>query len=304
MNKEIKPIEFMSVERKIIYAKILGLMLSISITEEKMVSYYRLLGQIRLDIESRMLLHDFVINPTEELDILCKGLVEGLVDQEYNIIRFSLTKDLIILMRAGGQTLETEHYLFNEARELLKIPEEYMSYFVDEYENDQVVFNEDYNETLILKHVKNQLAISTSLGIPTSYLCYRGYLKQILEYRKRKGLLLSLQRLGLIKRKQKKVRMSDLITALSLGFISYSLTKFLLNKKVSNENELKEMVYTRAQILHERAIAYMIKDINFLKTELQLIDENQNVIEETLQPRVILLEGALNRIRNSKPVLL
>ena len=64
------------------------------------------------------------------------------------------------------------------------------------------------------------------------------------------------------------------------------------------------MVYTRAQRLHERAIAYMIKDINFLKAQLQLTDDNQNELEETLQPGVILLEGALKKIKNSKPVLL
>lgn len=302
MKSKVKSLEFMEIDRKLTYSKILALMLSINKEEEKVVAYYRLLGQIKLDINHRMLLHDFIFEPDETIEKLCLEVIKNLIGQEKNIVRFSLMKDLIIIMRAKDTLLIEEKKFFNKVKTLLEIPEEYMKYFEEEYERDQIVLEESIEEGIVVKAFKEQIAGTTAIGIPFLYLYYRGYLRNIFMNSKKKRLLLKLQKFGIMRRENNNVKIKDTLTAISMGALAYTLAKYFLNRKINTDREIKELVIKRAQKLHDRASLYLIKDINFINIQLQTGENLPN--KETLQSRRILLENALIRIRESKPVLL
>lgn len=300
MDQKVKSLEFMSTERKIAYAKILALMLSLNLIEDKVIAFYRLLSQIRLNTESRMILLSYINNPKDDMANLCMDTLKDLNEQEKNIVRFSLMKDLIILTRAGEVASLGEKKLFNKIKELFLVPDEYIGYFEEEYEQDQMFLNENLDDTDILRCAQEQIALTSSLGIPATYLYYKGYLKEVLDYKKSSDIMLRLQRLGLIKRKRKKVKLTDLVIAVSLGVLSYSVANLMINKKIDTENELNEMIFERAQKLHNRAISYLTRDIEYIKNNLNSTEDS----EEKLHTNVGLLEKALDKFKNSKAVLL
>ncbi|QUH24557.1 hypothetical protein [Serpentinicella alkaliphila] len=300
MDQKIKSLEFMSTDRKIAYAKILALMLSLNLIEDKVIAFYRLLSQIRLNTERRMILLNYINNPKDEMANLCMDILKDLSEQEKNIVRFSLMKDLVILTRAGEVASLGEKKLFNKIKELFLVPDEYIGYFEEEYEQDQMFLNGNLEDTDILRCAQEQIALTSSIGIPATYLYYKGYLKEVLYYKKSSDIMLRLQRMGLIKRKRKKVKLTDLVIAVSLGVLSYGVANLMINKKIDTENELNEMIFDRAQKLHNRAISYLTRDIEYIKSHLDSAKDS----EEKLLTNVSLLEKSLDKFKNSKVVLL
>lgn len=301
MRENVKPIELMSEDKKVVYAKILALMVSKNIGEENYESFYRLLAYININEDNRIALNKYIFDPKDRVEDLCFIMTKNSFDQEKNILRFSLIKDLLIIMRSGDSTVEEKQF-FYKIKELLHISDEYMGYFEEEYQQDQRYLEESVDEGVMLKLAKDQIALTTSLGIPATYLYYKGYLRDIIDYGKNKSILEKLQRMGVLKRKSRRITINDLLIAISLGLLTYSVAKYLIKKGDSSEQELKKMISKRAQVNHEQAISFITEDIEHINTKIDLEEENEN--EEYLKSILLLLESTLMKLRASKPILL
>ena len=143
MREKIRGLDEMPWETKLNYCKILSLMVTIDgqVEQLKMVELYRLIAKVMLGDSKRPKLLEFIFEPKIELEDLWEKILEGLNNQEKNILRFSIIKDLLIIMRADYYEALEEIKFLEKTKEMLHISEEHMKFFEEEYQNDKNFFH-------------------------------------------------------------------------------------------------------------------------------------------------------------------
>jgi hypothetical protein len=218
-------------------------------------------------------------------------ILEGLDDQEINILRFSLIKDLLIIMRADYYEGLEEKKFLEKTKKILQISEEHMKFFEEEYLNDKIFF-----EQIIIddrkEYIKKEfIAGAAALGIPLTIMYpasifgdYRLF-KAKTPYWKKKREKVSAQRLG---------------ATILMSIFSYKSVKWILDQKKRKDLRFKELVFDEALKTHERAVEYIIKDLKYIENKIKIYEEN---FRETdgLTGQKILLEKVLAAFNNSEP---
>ncbi|WP_090446207.1 hypothetical protein [Natronincola peptidivorans] len=291
MKEKIRDISAMSVETKLRYFNILAIMAAIDeeINQLEMMELYRMAARFKLLHKERLTMLEDIGKNHDEIMGLCEGLLEDLNDQERNIVRFSLMKDLIIIMKADYYEAPEEKKLLHTIKVFFKITEEQMDFFFEEYQQDRSFSEEEVIELYDGNKRKERILTATAIGIPIAAI-------YVIEGVKK-------NKSSFIQTFTKRLSNMDYLKAIGLGMISYEIVKGLLKHKDNNESRLKQHLMKDSRKLQERAIRYLILDIANLQQKLQ--EENQEGLEaKYLKEKIVLLEKTLASFHNTKPQLL
>ncbi|MDR5659426.1 hypothetical protein RH915_07975 [Serpentinicella sp. ANB-PHB4] len=296
----MKDLDQMPLEIKKAYAKILSITLSVkgSIEQSKLINFYRLLANIKLNISDRYSLFPLHANNPKDLEALCREVVEGLSDQEINIVRFSLMKDMLIIMNVSDDPSYEEEAVFHSVRKNLNVPEEYVVYFKDEIENDQS-FPEMVAEKEALSEVVKKEGIKVA-ALTAPYFCHKLVVNSKFNKKYKKSTFLSLSEIMYNKRRGRSKKMKKFLIPMALGAASYSVTKTLIEARKRKAEHLKKLTSNKALELQNRAINYLEQDIKTLTDPSMLQSDENPGVEE----KIILIRKAVAQLKTSKPKLL
>ncbi|SDK14441.1 hypothetical protein [Natronincola ferrireducens] len=291
-EKKVRGLEDMPPYTKLNYFKILIIMANTNgeVTQLEMVELYRLMAKNKLSQVDRLVLLSWMEEERHnQLLELCDNLYEELNDQEKNIIRFSLIKDLIIIMGADNYEAPEEMELFNKMKEIFCITEEQLGFLKEEYETDKTFFAEETTDNSWYDKFEETFLTATAIGVPITVLYYQGSFKR--EW-------------SLCRRLYRKPTLpGNIAKAVVLGGASYKMLKWFLEGKRKKAHKLKEALFEAASKVHERADDYLTKDIQKIQEELQHTKEEVGQ-RKALNHRAVLLQKTLGNLRSRKPQLL
>ena len=291
IKNKIRGLEEMPSEVKLQYFKVLFAMARIDgkLNQLEAMELYRLMSKVKLQQKERLHLLDTIEGNSEEIINISKTIMEDFEDQERNILRFSLMKDLIIIMSADYHQSPEEKELFSKIKVILQITEEQLEFFQDEYEKDKIFIDEDCTHSICSQRLEKRILTATAIGIPVGALyikkketkkCYCFFYRDRIEL---SGM--------------------DVLKAISLGFISYQGLKWLFRIKTNKEEILNKYLHKECLRIQERAIRYLITDRSYFEQKLVYTKEETNEIASTNSKR-ILLDKTYAILKNSKPSLL
>lgn len=303
MNRErVRPLEKLPLKVKLAYTKILALMLMTDreLDQLKLAALYRLMARIQITAVKRREVLEAVYKGQLVLEELVSQCYEGLNIQEKNILRFSLYKDLLIIMRANYMENSEEELLLDMISELFDINEEHKSFFHEELSRDINYFEADKPANLVNEAIVEATARASAIGIPLGIICYNGYIGGLGVL----GILSGLHGLG--RRITKKHSLlAGLAITISLGMLSYNGTKYLFKAKDRYSSRLKELMAEDMQELQQLAISYLESDISYLQTKVQFLEATLNNLDRITQEDILFsMKRAMALLKNSKPVVL
>jgi len=286
-EKKIRDLHNMPIETKIKYCQILFLMASIDgeVNPLEIKELYRLMANIRVLQNNRISLLTHMNELEDDIKDIIKELFEGLNFQEKNILRFSLIKDLIIIMRADYYESSEERELFNKFKTLLSVTDEQLSLIEDEYKYDISFTDYEIEETRYNKKVKEAITLGASLGTPAAFL----YIKEK-----------EANNCNIKNRFKKKKSRKHILKALAMGVISYKTVKWFLNRRINQQELMKEYILKDCTKLQDRAVDYLYKDINYIQGYLQYMDSN-DANTKTIENKIVLLKKSLSQLQMDKP---
>lgn len=292
VKEKIRGLDNMPFSTKLKYCKILFIMAGTdkNITSLEITELYRLMANIKLPQDKRIMLLSDMDTSQGELKDICNNIFDGLNHQERNILRFSLIKDLIIVMRADHYESPQEREIFYQIKYLLSITEEQLSLIEEEYEEDILFYHQGITENKG-RRMQELISITTAVSVPIASL----YIKESV----RKDTCIFKKPFRFRSKKHQK----DILKSIAIGAISYNVVKWWLGRRVNEEELMQGYVLKRCTNIQERAIDYLKKDINYIQGHLQDIEGNSRDIE-TLKQRVLLLKKSLGQLKISKPRLL
>lgn len=298
--EKVRPLEKLPLKTKLVYSKLLALMLMADkdLDQLKLAALYRLLGRINLTSLKRQELLHFIYNGEEGLAELKEQVYEGLNDQEMNIVRFSLYKDLLILMRANYIELPEEALLLAEVEGVFEITEEHKVFFEEELLQDKD-FYEEKEKYCIGKTTDEAIATAAALGIPLAAICYNSYLGGLGSI----NLITGLHALGKKLAKRHSI-LAGFGIALSLGLLSYKGTKYLLGLRDRECCNLQAKMAEEMEKIHQLAIDYIEKDIFYIENKVMNDTEDNKIDEKTSGTLLLALKKAEATLKNTEALVL
>lgn len=163
-------------EIRLAYAKIAGLIIMATPYPETsvVVAFYRSLHELALKDKERRAVLEFMLSPDTDLQTLCNTLMSVEVEEERNLLRFSLVEDIYHMLMADHDEGDEEVRLFNQVLELLSIQEEHIDMIHLMYKNDSAYLPELQPEKLPSKVARQTLAGMVGLGVPISMVAVSG----------------------------------------------------------------------------------------------------------------------------------
>jgi len=298
--EKVRPLDQLSLKTKLLYSKLLALMVMADkdIDQLKLAALYRLIGRLKLTSLKRQELLQFIYNGGEGLKELKEQVYQGLNDQEKNIVRFSLYKDLLILMRANYIELPEEAGLLAEVEEVFEITEEHKVFFEEELLQDKDFYVAKEKECIGVA-TDEAIAAAMALGIPLAAIYYNGYLGGMGCI----NLITGLHALGKKLSKRHSI-LAGLGITISLGLLSYKGTQYLLGIKDRSCCNLQKMLAEEMEKIHQLAIDYIEKDILYIESrELNYAKEN-NIDEKNSGVLLLALKKAEATLRNTEALVL
>ncbi|SNS07795.1 hypothetical protein SAMN05446037_1003308 [Anaerovirgula multivorans] len=291
LKEKVRDLQAMSAETKLRYFKVLFSMALIDgeLNQLEAMELYRLMGKIKILQKERLDLLNNMDAFSENIIDICKTLLEGLNDQEKNILRFSLMKDLIIIMGADYYQSPAEIELFSKIRTFFQITEEQLYYFQEEYREDRSFFDEASEKSVTVNRLEERILTAAALGIPIGAL----YIKKC---RDKNDYFF-------FYRGKKELSAIDLLKALTIGVVTYKGLKWLLKMKTNKKETLKQCLYKECLKIQDRAIRYLVKDRRYFQEKLlNLEKENEETV--SIESKVVLLDKVDATFKNTKLYLL
>lgn len=291
LKEKVRDLQAMPAETKLRYFKVLFSMALIDgeLNQLEAMELYRLMGKIKILQKERLDLLNNMDAFLENIIDICKTLLEGLNDQEKNILRFSLMKDLIIIMGADYYQSPAEIELFSKIRTFFQITEEQLYYFQEEYREDRSFFDEDSEKSVTVNRLEERILTAAALGIPIGAL----YIKKC---RDKNDYFF-------FYRGKKELSAIDLLKALTIGVVTYKGLKWLLKMKTNKKETLKQCLYKECLKIQDRAIRYLVKDRRYFQEKLlNLEKENEETV--SIESKVVLLDKVDATFKNTKLYLL
>ncbi|ABR47551.1 hypothetical protein Amet_1351 [Alkaliphilus metalliredigens QYMF] len=305
MKHQVRAIEEMPQYIKLIYCKLLTYMVDQDrqVNQLKMKELYRIMAKIQLNSKGREVLLEFLTESKNDINTLYNEIHTTLEGQEYNIFRFSLMKDFMIVMGADYIHSAEELELIKNIKKMLSISIEQYEFIEKEYRSDENFLENHLEEEWYQSLIKETIAQGTAIGIPVASLavirhCHRSrYVEPTLTDR------------ILGRQKNKELDPGPSIGAtLALGVVTYYGVKWILNRHNRQESELRRLTIQEAERLHERAKEYILEDISHLSTEPNLeINLEQTEHDKILGKSVkliTLLEKTLATYHSTKPIVI
>ena len=300
--ERVRPLEKLPLKVKLAYSKLLALMLMTDkeLDQLKLAALYRLMARIKITSVKRQEVLDSIFKGEMDLVALGQQCYEGLNQQEKNIVRFSLYKDLLIIMRANYIEIPEERLLLEKIEGFFDIKDEHKAFFEEELVQDNNFYDEDKEINCIDEAVSEITARATAIGIPLAAIYYNRYVGGFGAF----GIVSGLHSIG--KRVSKKHSLiAGLSVVISLGLISYNGTKWLLKYKDRSKCNIKRLMAEEILEIHQLAINYLEKDIAHIEDRVEAETLANNSSEDfTLQEIIFSLKKACAVLRNTKPVVI
>ncbi|WP_156778755.1 hypothetical protein [Clostridium formicaceticum] len=291
MKTKIRNLMEMPPEIKYNYLKTLLTMANIDekINSLEAAQFYRFMAKVQLGKEERKLFLKQMDKLEIDMDSLCKRLYRELNEQEKNIVRFSLIKDLMIMMKCDYYEAPEEVELFNEIKIILGITEEHMVFFIEEDEREKNFFRDIPSGYLRYEGLEEVALTTTAIGASLTTFFFSDSFKK--------------SRYSLKKSSHKEKFIFDLLRAMVMGATSYTSLKWLLKRRKNKALILEKHLIQECEKLQERTKRYLTFDIQYLQESLKWAEEN--FIEMESQREMIdLLKKSLAVLNNTKPQLL
>ncbi len=290
--EKVRPLDKLPLKTKLAYCKILSLMLKEDSEPDqlKLAALYRLMAHIKITTAKRQEVLQYLNSSHRDLMALYRLLNEGLNLQEKNIVRFSLYKDLIIIMRANYVESPEEALLLSEAEEILDITEEHKAFIEEELQRDKSFYDEDVEIDCLKEAADEAVAVAAGIGIPLAALYYSSYTGSLGFI----GIVTGLHAMGRRLSKRHSL-VFGIGISIGMALLSYRGTKWLLNYSKKGSNHLKELMAERLLEIHQLAICYLEKDIVYLQDRAI---ESKSKDDSTASPKKLLL-----KLRKTKALL-
>ena len=290
MNKFRTPGD-MPQEIRLAYAKIVGLILTATPYPETsvVVAFYRSLQELSLKDRERRAVLEFLLSPDTDLHTLCSMLMSVELDEERNLLRFSLAEDIYHMLMADHDEGEEEVLIFNQVLNELSIQVEHIDMIRHMYKNDSTYLPELQQDKLPDKVARQTVAGIIGLGVPIAMVAVSGE-----GGLSPKGITSGLKAISPGKRRNKSLVPGLLIT-LAAGGMAWRSARWILNypdvkrqwmlKRLnkSEMNKLKKMfknieqdITAIHQQIESRAADFSDTDnwitmVNFLKKSRSLV---------------------------------
>ncbi len=295
--EKVRPLEKLPLKTKLAYCKILSLMLTkdSELDQLKLAALYRLMAHIKITTAKRQEVLQYIHLNDSSLKELYQQLSEGLNQQEKNIVRFSLYKDLLIMMKANYLELPEEGLLLTEAEEILDITEEHKTFFEEELQRDRSFYDMEVEVSCLEEAADEALAAAAAIGIPLAALYYSSYTGGLGVI----GIMTGLHAIG--RRVSKKHSLlTGIGLSIGLALLTYRGTRWLqsYNKK---GNDLMVLMAERLAEIHNLAICYLEKDIIYLQD--RIIEGNKSSSIVVPQKQLLLkLMKAKAFLKGTRPM--
>lgn len=163
-------------EIRLAYAKIAGLILTATPYPETsvVVAFYRSLQELSLKDRERRAVLEFLLSPDTDLHTLCSILMSVEVEEERNLLRFSLAEDIYHMMLADHDEGEEEVFLFNQVLNEMSVQEEHIDMIRHMHRNDSTYLPELQPEKLSSKVARQTAAGIIGLSVPIAMVAASG----------------------------------------------------------------------------------------------------------------------------------
>ncbi len=304
MNKGIRDLDSMPIDIKIKYSKILSLMAFIDndYSQLKIGAFYRIINKIQLPSSHRIQLLNNIIRKEICFEEVFKemDIDEILNFQERNIFRFSLMKDLIIIINADYIVTENEKRLLKDIQNYFDISEEQLSFFEDEYEMDRCFFDGNISKNRFEEISKNAVSTAAGLGIPLALICYSGTFKGLGYF----GTVSGLRAVGRKKKTGKYALAVGIGASIALGIATYKALEYMIHIKKDENDKLLDLTKESMESLHRGTIDILQEDMNYFSN--RSVDHNHDNEQEVKNSLEIvgLLKRVVATLENTGPVLI
>ncbi len=276
MNKNIRSLEDMPLNIKFLYSNILSSMVCAggSYNQLKLAGFYRIINKIQLPLKERIQLMNSIITKKIDFMAMCEelDLDDYLNDQEKNIFRFSLMKDLIIIMKSDYVDTNNEKKLLRDIQNYFHISDEQFSFFSREYESDRRFFDDTADDRELKNIAVNTVSTAAALGIPLIILNYSGTFKGLGTF----GIISGLKALGMKKRTKKGSILLGLTSSILLSIMTYKIIKYILNVKKDEKTKLIQLMKEDIEKLHEGTKDIIYEDIEYFTDRAVGVKDRDN----------------------------
>ena len=304
MNKNIRSLENMPLNIKFLYSNILSSMVCAGgiYNQLKLAAFYRIINKIQLPLKERIQLMNSIITKKIDFPAMCEGLDldDYLNDQEKNIFRFSLMKDLIIIMKSDYIDTNNEKRLLKDIQNYFHISDEQFSFFVREYESDRRFFDDTADNQELKNIAVNTVSTAAALGIPLIILNYSGTFKGLGTF----GIISGLRALGKNKRTKRGSILLGLTSSILLSITTYKIMKYTLNVKKDEKTKLIQLMREDIEKLHEGTKDIIYEDIEYFTNRAVEIKDKDNQDLGNILKMIDILKRAVATLENTEAMII
>lgn len=304
MNKNIRSLEDMPLNIKFLYSNILSSMVCAGgiYNQLKLAAFYRIINKIQLPLRERIQLMNSIITKKVDFTVMCEklDLDDYLNDQEKNIFRFSLMKDLIIIMKSDYIDTNNEKKLLRDIQNYFHISDEQFSFFSREYESDRRFFDDAADDRELKNIAVNTVSTAAALGIPLIILNYSGTFKGLGTF----GIISGLKALGMKKRTKKGSILLGLTSSILLSIMTYKIIKYILNVKKDEKTKLIQLMKEDIEKLHEGTKDIIYEDIEYFTNRAVGIKDKDNQDLGGILKIIDILKRAVATLENTGAMII
>ena len=304
MNKNIRSLENMPLNIKFLYSNILSSMVCAGgiYNQLKLAAFYRIINKIQLPLKERIQLMNSIITKKIDAPAMCEGLDldDYLNDQEKNIFRFSLMKDLIIIMKSDYIDTNNEKRLLKDIQNYFHISDEQFSFFVREYESDRRFFDDTADNQELKNIAVNTVSTAAALGIPLIILNYSGTFKGLGTF----GIISGLKALGKNKRTKRGSILLGLTSSILLSITTYKIMKYTLNVKKDEKTKLIQLMREDIEKLHEGTKDIIYEDIEYFTNRAVEIKDKDSQDLGSILKMIDILKRAVATLENTEAMII
>lgn len=301
-TEQIRTLEVMSPEIKILYTQLLALQVLADhqIDSREFSDLYVFMVQIGLDVAARAQVRTTLIRSDLSPLELADELLSGVSADEQPLIKFSMVKDLLHVSRMDGHVSDEETDLIRQLAAHL-YPEPGRAENILRFADKAI----DYDEKLLMgrltadeftRGAKDLAATATSIGVPITAVYFSGSVIGL----SAAGIISGLTELGL----GGILGLSSLVTGIGvvvvMGVITFKLVNWAVTGKDRRMEKIREHMIQEVITLNQQAMLALGEDINALSSRMEHLAGVSEQNRQMLTQLQALYQNALMVLRQRK----
>lgn len=299
MSKEIRTLEVMPEDVKVLYTQVLA---SQAITDNRMdpkefSDLYLFMSQIGLSSVSRSEVRQFLISThPNKISEVVDTLINKVKPEEVDAIKFSVVKDLLRVARVDNlvspeetsniQAIATQLYGDSQDVKVIRLAEDAIEY-------DEKLLKGTLTPGEFEKISKDLAAKAGAIGIPIMAVYFSGSVVGL----SAAGITSGLATLGV----GGLLGLSSMVTGIGvvvvLGVVTYQTTRWLISGKEREMKAKREYMIQQVIQLNQRANIALAEDLNELAAKMEHLASMSEQNRKMLERLRALYESALNALK-------